>query len=273
MPSYPNRPAMERTAEVWRHLSLDAVVQTIRDRKLRLTRLDTFRDVFEGSVPKQQIEDQLPLFAGANFTRMMMTQVAAHYPGMQVPTLVSEDSWTRMTRLRRAKTRSVHASCWASGHESEALWRLYCGEDGGPGLGVALRSTLARLEAAVSSHDLFVSPVVYRPYHLGPAFTHELDSFFHKRQGFWAESEVRVLKVDDAQYGGLIQVPPAVPELPIHLHLDVVPSDLIEEIVLSPYADEAYEAHARAAIAAADPAVSNRVILSVLNPRRYAPGF
>jgi len=264
---------MEPTEEVWRHLSLDAVVQTIRDRKLRLTRVDTFSDLFEGSVPKQQIDDQLPLFAGANFTRMIMTQVAAHYPGMLVQPPLSEDPWTRMTRFRRAKTRSVHASCWASGRESEALWRLYCAEDGKPGLGVALRSTLARLEAAISSHDLFVSPVVYRLYHMGPAFTHELDSFFHKRQGFWAECEVRVLKVDDAQYGGLIQVPPVVPELPVHLHLDCVPPELIEDIVLSPYADEVYEARARTAIAAADPLMSSRVILSVLNPRRYAPGF
>ena len=59
-----------------------------------------------------------------------------------------------MTRLRRAKTRSTYACCWAAGHESEALWRLYCK----PPEGVAMRTTLEKLETSVAPHNLYVSP-------------------------------------------------------------------------------------------------------------------
>jgi hypothetical protein len=272
MPEYRNRPPLDPATPVWRYLSLEAVVATVRDRKLRFTRVDTFPDPFEGSVPKKQIDDQLPLFAGASHSRMMMTQVAAHYPDISLP-VYSEDPWARMTRLRRAKTRAAHASCWAGGEESEALWRLYCEDNGIRGLGVALRTTLGRLETSLAAHDLYVSPVTYRPYHLGPAFNDELDSFMHKRQGFAAEREVRLLHWNDAQYLGLIDIPPSVPDLYPHLFLDWLPGDVIEEIVLSPYADEPYEERARAVIGAADPALAVPVILSELNPRRYAPGF
>jgi hypothetical protein len=82
-----------------------------------------------------------------------------------------------MTRLRRAMTRAAHASCWARGEESEALWRLYCEGDHIRGLGVVLRTTLEKLETSFVAHDLYVSPVIYRPYHLGPAFTDERDRF------------------------------------------------------------------------------------------------
>ena len=51
------------------------------------------------------------------------------------------------------------------------------------------------------------------------------------------------------------------------------PGTHIVEIVLSPYAEELFEQRARAAIEAVDASLRDRVILSVLNPRRYAPGF
>jgi hypothetical protein len=152
-----------------------------------------------------------------------------------------EDPWARMTRLRRAMTRSTHACCWAAGDESEPLWRLYCTNDG-PGVGVALRTTLAKLEASVA-HDLYVSLIRYRHYHEGPAFDDELDSFMHKRNGFWAEKEVRLLKFDRAHFHALISAPPTAAELEEHLFLDWPAADAIEKIVLSPYAATSTRCH------------------------------
>ena len=85
MPIYKNRMVMDLNAPVFRYTSLDAVIAMLRDRKLRLTRLDAFRDPFEGSVPKRQIDDQIPIFGGAYATEMMMTSAAPHYPDMNVP--------------------------------------------------------------------------------------------------------------------------------------------------------------------------------------------
>ena len=141
LPPYKNQSLPDPHTEVWRYLSLDAVIKTVRDRQLRFTRIDKFweKDPFEGSVPKQQIDDQLLLFAGHSQMRRGAMSLPEH--------------WGEMTRLRRAKARSTHA--WAAGDESEALWRLYCCH----GLGVALRTTLAQLEKSVArqERDLYVS--------------------------------------------------------------------------------------------------------------------
>ena len=102
-------------------LTLGAVIATIEARHLRLTRVDRFQDPFEGSVPKKQIEDQIPILIGAASRRAMLNSVAAHYPGMERSRPPDEDPWLRITRLRRARTRSAHASCWSAGDESEAL--------------------------------------------------------------------------------------------------------------------------------------------------------
>ena len=63
------------------------------------------------------------------------------------------------------------------------------------------------------------------------------------------------------------------PELPDHIYLDWVLSDVIEEIFVSPYADVNYEDLVRQAINATDPNLAGRVVLSVLHERRYPPGF
>jgi hypothetical protein len=199
---------------------------------------------------------------------------------MSMPPHRNLDPWTEMTLRRRAKTRSVHASCWTAGHESEAMWRLYC-RDGEPkGQGIALQSTLGEIEASVARHDLFVSPIRYRYYHDGDAFDDELDPFMHKRLGFAHEGEVRLLKCDESHY---LELAAALtsgdlgratsPELPEHIFLDWSPAAVIERITISPYADESYETRARNAIASIDPSLVDRLELSVLSERRYAPQF
>jgi hypothetical protein len=160
------------------------------------------------------------------------------------------------------------------------MWRLYC-RDGGPeGQGVALKSTLGKIEASVARHDLFVSPVRYRDYHEGNAFDNELDPFMHKRRGFEHEREVRLLKFDERHSQELAialtsddPARTAPPELPEYVFLDWAPTDIIERITISPYADERYEKAVRDAVASVCPSVSERLELSVLSERRYAPQF
>jgi hypothetical protein len=258
---------------VRRYLSLDAVIATIKTGRLRLTRVDKFQDPFEGSVPKKQLDDQVVILIGAASRRTMMNAVAAHYPGMATIEPPYEDPWTRITRLRRARTRSAHVSCWSMGAESEPLWRAYCALGDCRGVGVALRTTLARLEASVAAHDLYVSPIRYIPYREAPAFTDEMDSLLHKRDAFIDERELRLLKFDEAHYGALASKDASAFELPNHICLDWVLGDVIEEIVISPYADVDYEDSVRRAVNAADPSLAGRVVLSELHERRYSPGF
>lgn len=55
--------------------------------------------------------------------------------------------------------------------------------------------------------------------------------------------------------------------------MDWLLSDVVDEINVSPYADEAYESNARAAITAVEPSLVHRIKLSELHERRYAPNF
>ena len=60
-------------------------------------------------------------------------------------------------------------------------------------------------------------------------------------------------------------------ELPEHIYVDWVLSDVSDEIFVSPHADENYEDLVRHAVGAKDPNLADRVVLSV--QRRYPPGF
>jgi hypothetical protein len=277
MAVYKNRPLVDPAIELRRYTSLNALEHMLRDKQLRLTRVDQFDDPFEGSVPKKQMDDQVATFSSAYQTEMMS--------GSRLPRRHKSyvtDPWTRMELRRRAATRSTHASCWIAGAESEAMWRLYC-RDSKRGQGVALHTTLGKLEASLGASDVFISPIAYRLYHEGPAFNDEVDPFMHKRLGFECEREVRVLSFNQGHWHALawaltggdgFTLPPKRPlELPKHIPIDWPPLDVIDAIVISPYATEAYEQRVRAAVSAIDSAAIKLVELSVLSERRYAPNF
>ncbi len=63
------------------------------------------------------------------------------------------------------------------------------------------------------------------------------------------------------------------PELPEHIFLDWSLSKVIQTITISPYADEAYEKRVKEEITSIDASLLERVELSVLSERRYAPHF
>jgi len=265
--------------EVRRYISLAAAVRTVRDQKLRLALVDYLRqtyDPFEGSVPMAEINNRVVIFSGHYHNRSMWQQVAPHF-SMEVKLAETQDPWERVQRINRAKILSTHVGCWTYGHESEGMWRLYCSDDDVRGRGVALQTTLEKLEASVRRYDVAVSPIHYRYYHeVDPrGFDDALDQFFHKRMGFAHENEVRLVKQNAEHFNRLI-APDArtgnVPEpspggMPDHLALDDWDPTVIEEITISPYADDDYEADVRDAMARAGSVIP--VERSVLDPRRF----
>lgn len=283
MEKYKNGRRMDDTTALRRYTSLDVVLKILKSQKLRLTRLDKFEDIFEGSVPKKQFDDQVVLFS--SHSTMMMDQVAAHYPGMSRPSRSRRDPWEVMTERRRAKTRSAYASCWTWGEESESMYKLYCGGKDGPpvGVGLLLRTTCAKLEKSIAGNELLFHPINYRPYHTGDPFNDELDPFFHKRQGFAREQEVRILRYDHDRYLRLVRhlnafeddpSPPVKDEsVPNNNEIHWVLPDIVEEITISPYVDPTYESNARAAIGALHPSLESRILLSELHERRFGPNF
>jgi hypothetical protein len=108
MPTYKNRTPMNAATELRRYITLDALLRIFRNGQLRLTRVDTLDDPFEGSVTKKQIDDQTPIFSTKHINQLKC--LASYYPDMDLPPPRRLDPQTEMTLRRQAMTRSVHAS-------------------------------------------------------------------------------------------------------------------------------------------------------------------
>lgn len=148
-------------------------------------------------------------------------------------------SWAK--RWARARY-TCCVSCWClSDDESHALWRIYAGEAGG----VAIRSTYGRLREAIRNEPTSrIDTVKYVDY--GPTFdAKDIDSInpiLLKRKEFEYEREVRLWVVDVNPNGADWEnqfVETCRLCKPCHL-LPIDPDALIEEIVVSPFADEWY---------------------------------
>lgn len=96
--------------------------------------------------------------------------------------------WEAALRVRHEQQDAFGVSCWhESSTESAALWRLYAPL----GLGVAVRSTPARVQAAVGSRHLEVRRIDYRGHRDHRLGDDPLVLLSTKRPEFQHEREVR----------------------------------------------------------------------------------
>lgn len=208
---------------LWRYMNFEKFCWLLETSKLHHTRLDQFRDPFEGAV--------------TNFyARMRDAGKIDPYFGLK-----EHEPWTfKSLRVRQ------YATCWhASEHESDALWQLYAAG----GAGIAITSTMECIQKAVDltpyksgilgeveyvdfeSHDMMRerSPTVIRPGHL-------------KRKSFGYENEVRGIIIKNfIVEGGTFNLDDAFiekqrVEQPIGVAVKVKLKELIQSIVISPTA-------------------------------------
>ena len=97
-------------------------------------------------------------------------------------------------------------------------------------------------------HDLDVRPITYIEYQEAPPFTNDMAPLFHKRLGFRADQEVRLLKFNEEQFTALTPKDASVRQLDEYIYLPWVLKDAIDKIFISPYADEDYEQRVRDAV-------------------------
>ena len=93
----------------------------------------------------------------------------------------------------------TYANCWnLSEYESNALWRLYCGDS----QGVAIRTTYAALQDSLKSYpDVHTSLVRYIDFDKEGYSEDEINVYdlaMHKQTAFEHEKEVRVAWIDNS---------------------------------------------------------------------------
>jgi hypothetical protein len=223
----------DKSIVLWRYLDLAKLIGIVNDKKLHFARADVFQDRHEGSVTNSMIEALNVQFADK----------------AELPKTLS--------RVRKRVKENTFISCWCMEPESEAMWKLYCGDN----YGVAITVVYRDIETSFTNQKLLIAPVRYLNYQTeGFSQDNVLYPFFHKRLAFAHEREVRIVKWCSDQMPVGISVtdhPPTEEEIKEHqsevrrgealkvergtsISLEFDVEKLIRTIVVHPYAPERY---------------------------------
>lgn len=197
------------SVRVWRYLDLPKFIWLLEHRKLYLSRLDLLNDPHEGTTPR----------------------LLAMLRDQQLREFGAEQLVTQIPSINRQSRRSLYVNCWHLGNsESEAMWRLYCPNDGG----VAIQTTYERLVASVANDPFcYIGSVTYIDYETqGFPLNNAFYPVMHKRASFAHEQEVRLVKTL-SEYWGLPER-----ESPPGVTIDWEPETSVEAIYVNPYAPE-----------------------------------
>lgn len=194
--------------KLWKYLDSAKFTALLQTQALHFCRGDKFEDPFEGSYPLSALD----IFEGGE----------SGY---------GAEAWRKF----------VLVSCWhKSDHESDAMWRLYTSNR----QGIAVQTTQAKLEAAVSEHG-YVQPVEYIDFLRDKADIYIPSNVFHyKRKAYGHEHEVRAI-ITRYPRGKIVNgwtensTPRSGEEFPERgqpVELSGL-GDFIEKVVISPYAE------------------------------------
>ncbi len=206
------------STKIWRYMSFSKFMNLITAETLFFCRADKFSDKWEGVFPKKMIEKF----------------------GLAEKTLPSDDGneyspceWQRVKEFR-----SHLINCWhLSEVESDAMWKLYSGNDGG----IAIQSTIQRFQKSFkkTGERVWIGLVEYEDFntwqpknrHFNVGTSNILQAFFLKRKGFEHEKEIRaVINKAYAEHKS---------ETGISVIVDI--NELIENIYISPTSEDWFE--------------------------------
>lgn len=161
-------PPSNKSVVLWRYLDLAKLISLLSNKKLHLARADVFPDRHEGSITNSMMEALKRQFANK-----------AELP-------------KQLSGFRKLMKESIFISCWCKEPESEAMWKLYCGDN----YGVAITVVYQDIEVSfVNPNKLHIAPVQYLDYQTqGFPQDNVLYPFFHKRRAFAYEKEVMIAK-------------------------------------------------------------------------------
>jgi hypothetical protein len=200
----------KKNCSLWRYMDLTKLLSLLESRKLLLMRADQFDDPYEGTWSRasfNQLRDQIE-------------------EGDMPPDAL--ENFMRVTNFQRQQ---MYISCWyTSEHESAAMWKLYLQSPEG----VAIKTDYDALTEALEKSSLLVhtTMVEYVDYDAVAIPTNNIFfPFVHKRMSFSHENELRAIAWQQQDVNAK-QISADATSVAI----DIVPSDLIKSIHVSPIA-------------------------------------
>ena len=205
-------PALDAT--LWRYMDVAKFTDLLESKALFFTRVNKLEDPFEGSWPEanhKNIEQDIKIDTDQSRSVAL---------------------WRAVMKQSKEERCFTMVNCWhKSPHESEAMWKLYAKS----GFEVAIKTDFKSLVHSFTCRlpDVFAK-VGYISYESDEMPRSPWAPFLYKRLGFEHEKEVRAViictmgertdRAWDEHEGGI--------------HVQVDPMDLIQEVVVSPYAED-----------------------------------
>lgn len=203
----------EKDTHIWRYIDFTKFVDLITSNKLFFCRSDNFEDPFEGMFRLKDYEKTKHMFQDQELTKKF-----------------------------------YFLNCWhINDNQSDAMWKIFLNTNNG----IAIKSTVGDLIKSLdnSEDEVHIGKVYYRDFEkvtfdelmfesqnrLFEGRGGSVSQFNYKRISFEHEKELRLFYID-------MPIPHAIkngiPREPItHKHIDINISELINEIVIAPFAD------------------------------------
>ncbi len=222
---YKEHPAFEKpqneNVKIWRYVDFTKFVSLIDKSALFFSRADKLGDPFEGSYPRQNVQQRATLYK--RWLNTLPTQLKEFFG--QKPGAIGE--------FYKSLRRCIFINSWHENeHESDAMWKLYLKSNEG----IAIQSTFSRLRDCFGNEtpDIYIGRVRYIDYSKDVI---SKDNFFNpflrKRKSFEHERELRAIvfaydKIEDGM--------PNLPSTAFHTGMPMLVDldKLIDRIYLAP---------------------------------------
>lgn len=216
--------------KVWRYMDIAKFVWLLKEKRLFMSRLDRLADPYEGSLTSKTIEG-IDAFLRQHG---------------------SKDGWNELSQMYRQNQVTTYVCCWhANEQESEAMWRLYCGN----GNGIAIQTTYETLIGAIEhEYEIYVGCVKYIDYER--EWFPDANAFhpvMHKRLAFAHEREVRLVSSPSTFRASSAEAAPESVSIPWDL------SSKIERVYVDPYAPEYFFDAVKTIVNAVEPSLCSRL--------------
>lgn len=204
-------------ATLWRYLNFTKFVSLLDRQALFFSSVDRLGDPFEGSYPKANVD-------------MREEFMAQKTPEERQRISREVSAFTKGSR------RHIVVNCWhRSGHESEAMWRLYSTESDG----IAIKTDFSSFtQSFTGDKNVFVGEVIYIDYDTEAIDEqgNEFARYLTKRKSFEHEAEVRAISLNVPMRNGDIDRSPGAAGAGIYHDVDA--GQLIKEVVVAPLAED-----------------------------------